>query len=150
MFKAGVLDFAGGTVVHINAGITALILSICLGPRLKRETEHYDLPWVLLGTAILWIGWYGFNAGSALAADKLALQAFITTTVATGSAMMAWMLIEMKVDGKPTLVGVCTGVYAAWSVLRLVQAMLRSLEHFSSVLFARARVSHSLLISSQR
>ena len=109
MFKAGVLDFAGGTVVHINAGITALILSICLGPRLKRETEHYDLPWVLLGTAILWIGWYGFNAGSALAADKIALQAFITTTVATGSAMMAWMLIEMKVDGKPTLVGVCTG-----------------------------------------
>lgn len=63
----GVLDFAGGTVVHINAGITALMLSIFLGKRLDygKEEEHYNIPWVLLGTAILWIGWYGFNAGSA-------------------------------------------------------------------------------------
>lgn len=109
LFKAGVLDFAGGTVVHINAGITALVLSIFLGPRLKKQTNHYDLPWVLLGTAILWIGWYGFNAGSALTVNTIALQAFITTTIATGSAMMMWMLLEMKVNQKPSLVGVCTG-----------------------------------------
>ena len=105
----GVLDFAGGTVVHINAGVTALILSIFLGPRLKRVDDHYNLSWVLLGTAILWIGWYGFNAGSAFGMNDIALSAFLTTTVATGVAMLTWMLLEMFLKGKPTLVGVCTG-----------------------------------------
>lgn len=109
--KIGTLDFAGGTVVHINAGITALILSIFLGKRVNygHKTEHYNLPWVLLGTAILWIGWYGFNAGSALAANEIAVQAALTTTVATASAMITWMTLDMHVEGKPTLVGVCTG-----------------------------------------
>lgn len=107
----GVLDFAGGTVVHINAGITALLLSIFLGRRLKdnQKPVHYNLPWVLLGTSILWIGWYGFNAGSALAMDNIALNAFLTTTVATAAAMVTWMLLDMHKTGKPTLVGVCTG-----------------------------------------
>ena len=105
----GVLDFAGGTVVHINAGITALLLSIFLGPRLKRSDEHYNLSWVLLGTAILWIGWYGFNAGSAFGINDVALNAFLTTTVATSVAMLTWMLLEIFLKGKPTLVGVCTG-----------------------------------------
>ncbi|MFC6182547.1 ammonium transporter [Lactiplantibacillus daowaiensis] len=108
----GVIDFAGGTVVHINAGITALVLSAFLGPRYnygKHETQHYNILWVLLGTAILWIGWYGFNAGSALAMNGIAIQAFLTTTVATATSMMTWMVLDMLTKGKPTLVGVCTG-----------------------------------------
>ncbi|CAM3070634.1 ammonium transporter [Lactiplantibacillus plajomi] len=110
--KLGVIDFAGGTVVHINAGITALVLSIFLGPRRnygKQPQEHYNVSWVLLGTTILWIGWYGFNAGSALAMDHVAVQAFLTTTVATATSMMTWMVVDMLTKGKPTLVGVCTG-----------------------------------------
>jgi len=108
--KLGVLDFAGGTVVHINAGVTALVLSAWLGPRLNRGyNQHYNLPWVLLGTAILWIGWYGFNAGSARAVNGVALQAAITSTVATATAMVVWMGLDIWKTGKPTLVGVCTG-----------------------------------------
>lgn len=110
--QLGVIDFAGGTVVHINAGITALVLSAFLGPRYnygKREMQHYNILWVLLGTAILWIGWYGFNAGSALAMNNIAIQAFLTTTVATATSMMTWMILDMVTKGKPTLVGVCTG-----------------------------------------
>ncbi|WP_057742630.1 ammonium transporter [Liquorilactobacillus capillatus] len=109
----GVLDFAGGTVVHINAGITALMLSIFVGKRLnfgkRLKVEHYNMPWVLLGTAILWIGWYGFNAGSALGMNEIAIQAFLTTTIATGAAMITWMVVDMIVVKKPTLEGVCTG-----------------------------------------
>ncbi|RRK11250.1 ammonium transporter [Lactiplantibacillus garii] len=108
----GVIDFAGGTVVHINAGVTALVLSIFLGPRHKfgeQPEQHYNVLWVLLGTAILWIGWYGFNAGSALAMNDIAVQAFLTTTVATATSMMTWMVVDMLTKGKPTLVGVCTG-----------------------------------------
>ncbi|MFD1455466.1 ammonium transporter [Levilactobacillus lanxiensis] len=109
--KLGVLDFAGGTVVHINAGVTALVLSAWLGPRLAKDHpgQHYNLPWVLLGTAILWIGWYGFNAGSALAVNDVAVQAAITSTVATATAMVVWMFLDIWTSGKPTLVGVCTG-----------------------------------------
>lgn len=107
--KLGTLDFAGGTVVHINAGVTALMLSIWLGPRTKRESQHYNLPWVLLGTTILWIGWYGFNAGSALAVNSVALQAVFTTTIAAATSMVAWMIIEVYLKKRVTLVGTCTG-----------------------------------------
>ncbi|MFT9452771.1 ammonium transporter [Liquorilactobacillus ghanensis] len=110
--KFGVLDFAGGTVVHINAGVTALVLSIFLGRRLgfgKKKPQPYNLPWVLLGTTILWIGWYGFNAGSALGMNDIAVQAFLTTTVATGASLVTWMILDMIVVGKPTLQGTCTG-----------------------------------------
>ncbi|WP_105956586.1 ammonium transporter [Apilactobacillus quenuiae] len=109
--KLGTLDFAGGTVVHINAGVTALVLSIFLGKRIKenRNANHYNLPWVLLGTTILWIGWYGFNAGSALAVNNVAMQATMTTTVATATSMLVWMLLDMHFVGKPQLNGVCTG-----------------------------------------
>ncbi|MFC6274988.1 ammonium transporter [Levilactobacillus tangyuanensis] len=109
--ELGVLDFAGGTVVHINAGVTALVLAAWLGPRLPSTSleHHYNLPWVLLGTAILWVGWYGFNAGSALAVNAVALQAAITTTMATATAMVTWLTLDVATGGKPTLVGVCTG-----------------------------------------
>lgn len=110
--KLGTLDFAGGTVVHINAGVTAFVLSAFLGKRIKFGDiphTHYNLPWVLLGATILWISWYGFNAGSALGVNNVAVQATITTTVATATAMVAWMFLDAFVKGKPTLVGVCTG-----------------------------------------
>ncbi|MFD1319172.1 ammonium transporter [Loigolactobacillus zhaoyuanensis] len=107
----GIIDFAGGTVVHINAGITAFVLSAFLGRRHNygQAIQHYNLPWVLLGTTILWIGWYGFNAGSALAINSVALQAALTTTVATATGMIAWMTVDIFMLGRPTLVGVCTG-----------------------------------------
>ncbi|MTV81146.1 ammonium transporter [Secundilactobacillus folii] len=110
--KLGTVDFAGGTVVHINAGVTAFVLSAFLGKRIKFGDiphTHYNLPWVLLGTTILWVGWYGFNAGSALGVNSVAVQATITTTVATATAMVTWMFLDMFIKGKPTLVGVCTG-----------------------------------------
>ncbi|MCL8495178.1 ammonium transporter [Apilactobacillus sp. F1] len=109
--KLGTLDFAGGTVVHINAGVTALVLSIYLGKRLNfgKETKHYNLSWVLLGTTILWIGWYGFNAGSALGVNNVAMQATMTSTVAAATSMMVWMLLDMHFVGKPQLGGICTG-----------------------------------------
>lgn len=107
--KLGALDFAGGTVVHINAGITALVLSIMVGPRSHPEDEHANHSWILLGTAILWIGWYGFNAGSALAINDVAMQAMITTTIATAASMVAWQLLEVWRVGHITLVGTCSG-----------------------------------------
>ena len=107
----GLLDFAGGTVVHINAGITALVLSILLGKRSRpsKDDDHYNLPWILLGTTFLWIGWYGFNAGSALGINNVALQAFMTTTIATASAMVSWMVLETIHGNHPDMVGICTG-----------------------------------------
>ena len=111
--KTGMLDFAGGTVVHINAGITALLLSIFVGPRLgfdpDGEVRHYNLPWVLMGTSILWIGWYGFNVGSALTVSDVATQAFLTTTVATGTSFVVWMFLDMFLKDKTNMIGLCTG-----------------------------------------
>ena len=102
--KKGMLDFAGGTVVHITAGITALLLSIFVGPRIdfdpNGEVKHYNLPWVLMGTSILWIGWYGFNVGSALTVSDVATQAFLTTTVATGTSFVVWMFLDMFIKEK--------------------------------------------------
>ena len=109
MAGLGVLDFAGGTVIHINAGVTALILSVFLGGRRKQKIRPYNRAWILLGTAILWIGWYGFNAGSALGANMAAVTAALTTSIAAASAMCTWMLLDIWHGGKPTLTGVCTG-----------------------------------------
>ncbi|MCK8624952.1 ammonium transporter [Apilactobacillus sp. M161] len=110
--KLGTLDFAGGTVVHINAGITAFVLSAFLGRRIKRNStvkHHYNLPWILLGTTILWIGWYGFNAGSAFGLNNVAMQATITTTVSAAASMVAWMILDIIFVKKPQLIGACTG-----------------------------------------
>lgn len=111
--KTGMLDFAGGTVVHINAGITALMLAIFVGSRIgfdsNDEIKHYNLPWILMGTSILWLGWYGFNVGSALTVSDVATQAFLTTTVATGTSFVVWMFLDIFLEEKTTMVGLCTG-----------------------------------------
>lgn len=107
--KLGALDFAGGTVVHINAGITALVLSIMVGPRSHPEDEHANHSWILLGTAILWIGWYGFNAGSALAVNDTAIQAMLTTTISCSTAMVTWMMLDRHHFNHVTLASACNG-----------------------------------------
>ncbi len=111
----GALDFAGGTVVHINAGIAALVTAIVLGKRKNLEknipTPH-NLPFVVLGTALLWFGWFGFNAGSALAANGLAVNAFVVTNTAAAAAGLSWAFIEWMRNGKPTIFGVCSGAVA--------------------------------------
>ncbi len=113
--ELGALDFAGGTVVHVNAGVAALVMAVLIGKRegYKRQPfSPHNMPFVLLGAALLWFGWFGFNAGSALAADGLAGNAFITTNVAAAAAGLAWVLIEWKQHGSPTALGAATGVVA--------------------------------------
>lgn len=108
----GSIDFAGGNVVHISSGISGLILSIMVGKRQGYNSTIYrthNIPFVMLGAALLWFGWFGFNAGSALAADGLAAHAFLTTNTACATAMVVWMLIDLFASGKPTAVGACTG-----------------------------------------
>jgi Amt family ammonium transporter len=111
----GALDFAGGTVVHINAGIAALVTAIILGKRVnldKNTPTPHNLPFVVLGTGLLWFGWFGFNAGSALAANGLAVNAFVVTNTAAAAAGLSWALIEWVRNGKPTIFGVCSGAVA--------------------------------------
>lgn len=117
MQEMGAIDFAGGTVVHINAGISALVMAIMLGRRKGyRTTGHpvtpHNIPFVVIGTALLWLGWIGFNAGSGLAADGLAANAFLVTHLATAVAAVTWMSLEWFINKKPTVVGICTGAVA--------------------------------------
>ena len=108
----GSVDFAGGTVVHISSGVSGLVLSLMLGKRRGYEKTAYrthNIPFVLLGASILWFGWFGFNAGSALGANGLAVHAFMTTNTSAACAMLSWMVIDMIRDGKPTVIGACTG-----------------------------------------
>ena len=109
----GSVDFAGGNVVHISSGVSALVLAICLGRRRGYEHTSYrihNIPFVTLGASLLWFGWFGFNAGSALAADGLAAHAFMTSAIASASAMLIWMLIDYLKSKKTTLVGASTGL----------------------------------------
>ncbi len=108
----GALDFAGGTVVHINAGIAGLVAALILGKRKEPQLIPNNVPLVALGAGILWFGWFGFNAGSALAADTIAVYAMTNTTVATSSALLAWMFVEWLHAGKPTVVGISSGIIA--------------------------------------
>ncbi len=111
----GVQDFAGGTAVHVNAGAAALALALVLGKRIgwKRDPMRpHNLPLVLLGAALLWFGWFGFNAGSALAANGLAATAFINTQAATAAAMIGWLVVEQIRDGRPTSLGAASGAIA--------------------------------------
>ncbi|MBC6611021.1 ammonium transporter [Hymenobacter sp. BT507] len=110
--KWGVLDFAGGTVVHISAGVAALVAAMVLGPRrAHRQTAFVtpNVPYVLLGTGLLWFGWFGFNAGSALGSNELASLSFVNTNLASASALVAWLLVEVARGGKPTAMGACIG-----------------------------------------
>ena len=111
----GALDFAGGTVVHINAGIAALVTALILGKRVnldKNVPTPHNMPFVVLGTGLLWFGWFGFNAGSALAANGLAVNAFVVTNTAAAAAGLSWALVEWIHNGKPTIFGVCSGAVA--------------------------------------
>lgn len=112
LYKLGALDFAGGTVVHVNAGIAAIVMALLLGKR--RDYKGHALPphnitYVAIGAAMLWIGWFGFNAGSGLAADGLAGNALMITNLAAATAALTWALLEWFIDKRPTTVGICTG-----------------------------------------
>ena len=109
----GSVDFAGGNVVHISSGVSALVLAIILGRRRGYEVVSYrvhNIPFVVLGAAILWFGWFGFNAGSALGANGLAAHAFMTSAISSACAMLTWMLIDVLENKRPTLVGASTGL----------------------------------------
>lgn len=114
--EMGAIDFAGGTVVHINAGISALVMAVLLGKRrgyrVGQPMSPHNVTFVFMGTAFLWLGWFGFNAGSGLQADGIAANAFLVTHLATCVAAMTWMLIDWVHNKKPTTVGVCTGAVA--------------------------------------
>jgi Amt family ammonium transporter len=106
------MDFAGGMVVHTASGISALVAALVIGPR-KTYPNHisppHNVPFILLGAGLLWYGWFGFNAGSALAAGPLAVTAFITTNTSAAAAMLTWLVLEQLLRGKPTSVGAATG-----------------------------------------
>ena len=109
------IDFAGGTVVHINAGIAALVLAVVIGKRAgfgRTAFRPHNLPFVMLGAALLWFGWFGFNAGSAFAADGLAGLAWVNTTTATAAAILGWLVTERIRDGKATSLGAASGAVA--------------------------------------
>ena len=115
LFELGALDFAGGTVVHINAGIAALAVCLVLGKRKGWPGDAmppHSLPLTLLGTGMLWFGWFGFNAGSALAADGIAAQAFLNTNNAAAAAMLGWLLVERIKGGHATTLGAASGAVA--------------------------------------
>jgi Amt family ammonium transporter len=115
VFGLGVMDFAGGTAVHINAGAAALALALVLGKRVgfaKGAHVPHNPPFVLLGAGLLWFGWFGFNAGSELAADGTAALAFVNSIIAPAAALLGWLVIEKVKDGKPTSVGAASGAVA--------------------------------------
>lgn len=111
----GALDFAGGDVVHISSGVTALVLCVLLGKRQDYAHAAYrvhNIPTVVIGASLLMFGWFGFNAGSALEANGLAAHAFMTTAVSAAAAMVSWMICDLVSNKKPTLIGACTGMVA--------------------------------------
>ncbi len=118
--KIGAIDFAGGDVVHISSGLTGLVLALIIGKRKefgKQGTRPHNVPFVVLGATLLWFGWFGFNGGSQFAADGVADLAILNSVVASGAALLSWMLIEAIKNGKPTLVGAATGVVAGLVVI---------------------------------
>jgi len=120
--KAGIkaIDFAGGTVVHMSSGWSALVLALIVGKRKGFGTEHFaphSLVLTMIGTGMLWVGWYGFNAGSAVAADAIASQAFMTTTLAAAVAGLSWAAVEWIVRDKPTVLGFCSGIVGGLVVI---------------------------------
>ncbi len=115
LFKMGALDFAGGTVVHLTAGISALVCALVIGKRLKYPQERplpHNLTMTMTGAGILWFGWFGFNAGSALSSGKLAALAFVGTHLGAAGGAVGWMVVEWRHSGKPTALGVASGLVA--------------------------------------
>ena len=112
LFQLGALDFAGGTVVHINSGVAALALALLLGKRKDTKLLPHNLGYSVIGAALLWFGWFGFNAGSALTASGLAGSAFLVTNTAAAAAMISWIAIDYFKTGKPTLLGGISGAVA--------------------------------------
>lgn len=111
----GILDFAGGTVVHINAGVAGLVAAILIGKRKgfpKTAMPPHNLTMSVIGASLLWVGWFGFNAGSELAADNVAGMAFAVTQIATAAAALGWMFVEWKIHGKPSVLGIISGAVA--------------------------------------
>jgi Amt family ammonium transporter len=116
----GALDFAGGTVVHINAGLAALATAIIIGKRkgyCHNPTPPHNLPFSVLGAALLWFGWFGFNAGSALGANGVAVNAFVVTNTAGAVAALTWALLDLKFNGKPTILGTISGAVAGLAAI---------------------------------
>jgi Amt family ammonium transporter len=114
LFKLGALDFAGGTVIHITAGVSALVMALMLGKRKGKTvgSAPHNLPFAVLGSAFLWFGWFGFNAGSALSVSGVTVSAFLNTNTAAASAAVTWMLLDWMVNKTPTVLGVITGIVA--------------------------------------
>ena len=116
--ELGAIDFAGGTVVHINAGVSALMMAVLLGKRKGWNTPGeapitpHNIPFVVIGTALLWMGWLGFNGGSGLAADGISANAILVTNLAAAASALTWSLLDQIINKKPTVVGFCTGVIA--------------------------------------
>ena len=111
----GDLDFAGGTVVHISSGVAALMCALVIGKRRGYGTENmspHNLPFTVIGAGLLWMGWFGFNAGSALAADGVAASAFVATQVAAAAGALAWLGVEWGYRGQPTILGAASGAVA--------------------------------------
>ncbi|MGH3739238.1 MAG: ammonium transporter [Micromonosporaceae bacterium] len=128
--QLGVIDFAGGTAVHVNAGAAAFALALVLGKRTgwpKDRFKPHNLPMVLLGAALLWFGWFGFNAGSELAADGVTAIAFINTQVATAAAVIGWLIVERIRDGRPTTLGAASGAVAGLVAITPACAVLEPL-----------------------
>ena len=156
LYKLGALDFAGGTVVHINSGIAAIVTAIMLGKR--RDYKGHSLPphnitYVVMGAAMLWIGWFGFNAGSGLAADGLAANAFMVTHIAAAAAALTWAILDWFNDGKPTIVGTSTGAVAGLVAITpaagfvnvggaLIIGILVSLICFAMVAFVKPKMGY--------
>lgn len=150
------IDFAGGTVVHMSSGWSALILCIMLGKRTgfgKEKMSPHSMVLVMVGTGMLWVGWYGFNAGSALSADGLASQAFMTTTLAAATATFVWGLIEKLHKGKPSVLGFCSGAVSGLVVITpaagfvtangaMIIGVLAAVVPYFAVMFLKAKLGY--------
>jgi len=120
LYKLGTLDFAGGIVVHVNAGIAAIVTAILLGKRRDYEGHAlppHNIPFVVMGAGLLWVGWFGFNAGSGLAADGLAANALMVTHISGAVAAITWVMLEWFIDKKPTVIGISTGAVAGLAAI---------------------------------
>ncbi len=135
------IDFAGGTVVHMTSGWSALILCLILGPRIgfkKEPMAPHSMVLCMVGTGMLWVGWYGFNAGSAVAADGIAANAFTTTTLATGVAALTWAIIEKVLRGKASVLGYCTGAVAGLVVITPACGFVNATVHLIPSAYTRS------------